>query len=364
MNRRIAHFLALTILLWLASGSDAATAQTVVRSVSGEYFSPATLDSIFAAAAAEADVPGLSVAIVNGDRTVYHGVFGVTNTRTGVPVDDSTVFEAASLSKPVFAYYALRQVEAGLLDLDTPLYRYLPHPGIVHRDREAATCITARMVLAHRSGFPNHANGDSIALAFPPGEGFAYSGEGYQYLAAVIAALRGTDLQDGLSQDFRRLAGTLFGWQHSSFVATPYLQRHLATGHTQEGAPTEASVGKTFLAYSSLHTEASEYARFLSTLLRREGLSADTYDEMLREQTGFAPEHPLRREIGQTGWGLAMAQKPTEYGMMHVHTGNNHDFQAYMMVLPEQDFGIVCFLNGPRAIPFLQAINRSIGPIL
>ena len=357
------RMLAIALMLLYLSACSPLRAQPSVRNVAGKEFTPATLDSIFAAAVAEAGVPGLSVAIVNGDRTVYHGVFGVTDRGNGTPVDDSTLFEAASLSKPVFAYFALKEVEAGLLDLDTPLYRYLPHPGIVARDREAARGITARMVLAHRTGFPNHARGDSISLAYPPGEGFEYSGEAYQYLAAVIAKLKGTNMQGGLDSCFQRVVGAPLGWSRSTFVGNPALAVRKATGHDEEGIPTQADTKSNFFAYSSLHSEATEYAAFLRALLRREGLAPGTFAEMLSEQSAFPEDHPLRQEVGQTGWGLGMTRKPTPYGTMHLHTGNNHDFQAYMMVLPERDFGIAFFLNGPRAVPFIQAVSRSLGPI-
>jgi CubicO group peptidase (beta-lactamase class C family) len=68
-------------------------------------------------------------------------------------VNDQTLFEAASVSKPIFAYFVMRMVEKGLLNLDTPLYKYLPYPDIEHDDRYKL--ITARMVLNHTTGFPN-----------------------------------------------------------------------------------------------------------------------------------------------------------------------------------------------------------------
>jgi CubicO group peptidase (beta-lactamase class C family) len=68
-----------------------------------------------------ADVPGVAVAVVHGGELVWSSGFGVRNAETVARVDDSTVFEAASLTKPVVAFGALRLVEAGKLDLDKPL---------------------------------------------------------------------------------------------------------------------------------------------------------------------------------------------------------------------------------------------------
>ena len=84
---------------------------------------------------------------------------------------------------------------------------------------------------------------------------------------------------------------------------------------------------------------------------------------MLAEHTHFDVDNPLLQQVGQTGWGLGLAQKPSPYGTMHLHTGNNPGFQAYMMVLPAQKFGVVFFLNGLNAIPLIERLNESIGPI-
>ena len=75
---------------------------------------------------ATAVVPGLSVAIVEEGQLAWAKGFGVADTRTGEPVITETIFEAASLTKPVFAYLALQLVQVGVLGLDTPLISYLP----------------------------------------------------------------------------------------------------------------------------------------------------------------------------------------------------------------------------------------------
>jgi len=96
-------------------------------------------------------VPGVSVAVIRDGKTFWLHAFGVRNAKTGEPVIDGTIFEAASLSKPVFAYAVLKLVDQGKLDLDTPLTKYLPAPyseGDGRLDK-----ITARYVLSHRTGF-------------------------------------------------------------------------------------------------------------------------------------------------------------------------------------------------------------------
>src|SRR6185436_5993237 len=89
-------------------------------------------------------VPGLSMAVVREGRVVWAGAFGTRGDSAQTPVDSATVFEAASLSKPVFAYLVLRLADRGVLDLDRPLADVLEYPRLAHDGR--ARRITARMV--------------------------------------------------------------------------------------------------------------------------------------------------------------------------------------------------------------------------
>ncbi|WP_203293535.1 serine hydrolase domain-containing protein [Luteirhabdus pelagi] len=363
------EFKSLFLLLLAIFTFSNSFSQTQVRTVGGATLNIPQLDKKIDSIVEAVQLPGLSIAIVNGSDIVYHNTFGVINTETMEPVNEKTIFEGASLSKPIFAYFVLKMVEKGVLDLDKPLFEYLPHPGIAVQSQEEYKLITARMVLSHRTGFPNHSNGEPIELAFKPGTDFMYSGEAFQYLAAIIGKLNDMGFKSDLNALFQEEVTKPLYMSHSTFVWDDYLAKHKAFGHDEDGNPTQNNPsyggwsGKTFNAFSSLHSEASEYARFLIALLQRQGLEENTFEEMFREHTRFKDDNPLKQQIGQTGWGLGMAQKPTEFGLMHMHTGNNHDFQSYMMVLPEKEFGIVFFTNSNKAIPFIQGLNAVIGPV-
>lgn len=341
----------------------------VINTISGKTITENELNFKIDSIIKAIEMPGLSIAIINDSSLKYHGVFGVTQMEEKTLVDDQTIFEAASLSKPIFAYFALKMVDRGILDLDKPLYEYIPHPGIAEDSKEDYKLITARMVLSHRTGFPNHSNGKLISLAFKPGTDFMYSGEAFQYLAAVIAKLRNVDLNHELNMLFQHEVTQPLNMMHSTFVWDDYLEKHKAYGHDSENKSTQNNPKfggwscKSFNAYSSLHSEAQEYAQFLIALLKQQGLKSDTFKDMFAEHSHFKDDNPLKQQVGQTGWGLGMAQKNTPYGTMHMHTGNNHDFQSYMMILPEKKFGIVFFTNSDKAIPLITALNEIIGPI-
>ncbi len=141
----------------------------------------ANLEKIVPRLMRDGDVSGLSVALIKNGEIVWHRGFGVKNAETKEPVGDDTVFEAASLSKTVFAYAVLKMVEDGKLDLDAALSEYLPAPYIENDAR--LNLITARRVLSHTTGFPNwRASGKPLQIYFTPGERFSYSGEGFIYL--------------------------------------------------------------------------------------------------------------------------------------------------------------------------------------
>ena len=149
------------------------------------------------------NIPGLSIAIINDSKVVYHQTFGYANLEEKMPVTNKTIFEGASMSKSIFAFFVMKYVEEGKLDLDKPLYEYLPYPDIEYDERYKK--ITARMVLSHRSGFPNwRENGKDkkLKIKFEPGTEYEYSGEGYQYLALVLKHIEKTDWT-GLEASFQ-----------------------------------------------------------------------------------------------------------------------------------------------------------------
>ncbi len=99
-----------------------------------------------------ARLPGLSVAAMRHDRVVYAAGFGVRNA-SGAPVDSSTQFGAASVSKVITATAALRLYQRGVLDLDLPVRRVIP------AFPDSADRITARLLAAHLSGLPHYGPG-------------------------------------------------------------------------------------------------------------------------------------------------------------------------------------------------------------
>lgn len=124
----------------------------------------------------ELRVPGVSMALIVDGKLLWRRGFGVADRASGKPVDTETIFEAASMSKPVFAYLVMKLAEKGVLQLDTPLTKYTPERFVAGDSR--LDLITARHVLSHSTGFPNwRSSKEPMQIRFTPGEKYGYSGK-------------------------------------------------------------------------------------------------------------------------------------------------------------------------------------------
>ncbi|WP_305952336.1 serine hydrolase [Emticicia oligotrophica] len=124
-----------------------------IHSVSNQSFKIDKINDFISHQMDSLKIPAVSFAIINNSKIVYHATFGVKSINTNEAIAANSLFDAGSLTKTVFAYFVLRAVNKNQIDLDAPLYQYLPNKDIEHDERYKK--ITARMVLSHSSGFPN-----------------------------------------------------------------------------------------------------------------------------------------------------------------------------------------------------------------
>ena len=165
------------------------------------------------ALAARHRLPGLSVAIAAGDRTIDYSA-GLLSLATGVQVTPDSVFQIGSITKVWTATLVMQLVDDGLLDLDAPLTTYLPDFRLA--DQAAASAITTRHLLSHTGGFEGEVFLDTgvgddcvekyvAALAdvpqtFPPGAMFSYNNAAFSVLGRLVEVLRGAPYDDCLRQ--------------------------------------------------------------------------------------------------------------------------------------------------------------------
>ncbi len=308
-------------------------------------------------------VPGLSMAVIRDGKTTWVHGFGIKEAKTGQPVTVETVFEAASLSKPVFAYGVLKLVELGKLGLDVPLTTYLPKPYIPGDERLAK--ITARIVLSHRTGFPNWRGDDGLLpIYFTPGERFSYSGEGYIYLQRVIEQITGKPLNEYMTE----AVFTPLGMTSSSYVWRPDFDALTATGHDSGGKPTELWKPKEAGAASTLNTTAKDYALFVEAVLNGKGLKPATLHEMETPQIALDPEcricikHEPKELSKNLFWGLGWGIQRKDGSDVLWHWGDNGSFKCFVMADPKTKSGVVMFANSENGLEIAQpVIDEAMG---
>ena len=297
-----------------------------------------------------ARVPGLSLAVVQDAAIVWVGVTGAACLEPPDPVTTATIFQAASLSKPLFACAVLGLVERGQIDLDTSLTSYLPEPYVPNDPLLAA--VTARHVLAHRTGWPNwRPRGEPLVRERAPGGAFGYSGEGYLYLQAVVEYLVGRPLDVYMQQEVLDPLG-----MHASSYrwATPG-DPSIAHAHDHEGLPTEAYRADRPEAASSLHTTPSDFARFLCAMMAPTEvvgrLGAQRRAEMVEPQVLL--EHAV-------AWGLGWGLEETKYGWAFWHWGDNPGYKSLVLAVPSRGKGIVIMTNGDAGLGLCADLVRAV----
>ena len=310
----------------------------------------------------EGDVPGLSIVLIRDAKVFWHQSFGVKNADTKEPVRDSTVFEAASLSKPIFTYAVLKLVDSGKLELDKPLVTYLSDSYVQNDER--VNLITARMVLAHTTGFQNEVTpGRPLKIYFTPGEKFSYSGEGFLYLQKVVERITG----EPLDVFMKKTVFEPLGMTSSSFVWQDRYETLKANGHKPSGIVAQIRRPTVARSYSGLHTTALDYAKFVLAIINGTGLKKETTKQILKAQVRldescFSCIERSSGRLSQTlSWGLGWGLERTETGDAIWHWGdNNGEFHSFIMAYPKEKIGIVILTNSGNGLSITPEIVSQI----
>ena len=173
-----------------------------------------------------AGVPGAAIAVIDRGKLAWSRGFGVKNILTRDPVREDTLFEAASMTKPVFAYVVMRLVDEKRLDLDTPLVAYR-RPANLGDDPNLKR-ITARHVLAHSTGLPNW-DSAPLVTSKAPGSSYTYSGEAFIWLQLVVETI----MEMGLGSVMQAKLFGPAGMSHSTFGWDEQVARAAVFGHSE-----------------------------------------------------------------------------------------------------------------------------------
>lgn len=303
---------------------------------------------------AELRIPGAALAVWKDGKVVLREGFGTTTIDGSRKVDGDTVFEAASLTKPVFAAAVLKLAEAGKLNLDTPLVNYLGGPYRHQQqpwnplgktdtvDDPRLAKLTARMVLSHRTGLPNIAFNGPLTFVREPNGPWGYSGEGYLFLQRAVEKLTGKSA----AQLIQESVLDPLGMRRSALDATfdlRTLMENSTRGYSAEGKP----VGGTLLglAFGSLLTCLDDYVRFMEWSRR------------------FKPFH--RREVVADkkagvewglGWGLAHDGKDA----CLFQWGWNDGYRNVALLNIRTGTGFVLFTNSDNGMELAKTLVPAV----
>ena len=301
----------------------------------------------------EAIVPGLSIALIKDAKLFWRRGFGVKDSASKEPVDNDSVFEAASVSKTVFADTVMKLCEKGVIGLDAPLTKYSPKPFLEGDPR--LELITARHVLSHTSGFQNwRSDKEPLKIHFTPGEKHMYSGEGYSYLQSVVTHMTGQPIEPYMKANLL----VPFGMAASGYAWNDTFEKRMARPHDQTGKPfdnnkpTATHIAR-YAAAGELRMTPTDYAKFLIEVIDPKEsdafrLNKESRKEMLRPQVKVADS---------TSWALGWQIQHTEKGDLIMHGGDNTGFHAFVAASVERKHGFVIMTNGENGT---QVINKLI----
>jgi CubicO group peptidase (beta-lactamase class C family) len=342
------------------------------------YFNPRSLsdvvliiDSLVPLLMNNLHVPGVSIVLIKNGEIAFTKSFGVKDSRTSELVSDNTMFEACSMSKPVFAYIVLKLVEQEKIDLDKPLNKYLSEE-FVSEDDEYSNQVTARMILSHTSGFPNWRKGEEerngpLPIYFTPGERFSYSGEGYYYLQRVFEKITGKTLEEYASENlFKPLR-----LRHTSYVWNEEIDSLISCGHDTSGNFLAKSKYIHLNSAYTLYTTAEDYAKLIVEIMKTDcltscSLSKKSTNEMLNPQIDVLARDPIERPGSTLGlfvyWGLGWAIDSTASGKIYYHSGANRTgFRCYSQFRMGKGSGIVIMTNGLNGSELWRRLIKEIG---
>ncbi|MBC7250458.1 MAG: beta-lactamase family protein [Anaerolineae bacterium] len=329
-------------------------------------------------------IPGVSMAIVEGDQIVHLRGFGQARPDGEVPTPQ-TPFFIGSLTKSFTALAVMQLVEAGKIDLDAPVQRYLPWFRVA--DPQASAQMTVRHLLNQTSGLPTSSGEIQLAdfddrpdaterqaralselvLTRPVGSAFEYSNSNYNLLGLIIEAASGESYADYIQKHIF----TPLDMSHSYTSPTTAKQNGLAMGHQYWFAlPFAAPNIPTpygSLPSGQLISSAEDMARYMSALLNG-GYYGDVQilsDAGIAElHRGVADFSVMGISLGQYGMGW-FADSIGQTKLVW-HNGTTPDFAAYMALLPEQKKGVVLLFNASHhwMSPVLTEVGAGVAALL
>lgn len=320
-------------------------------------------------------VTGLALALVHNGHVVYVQAYGQRNAERNQPLEINTVMYGASLTKMAFAYMVMQLCDEQILVLDRPISEYLKKPLSdypKYADLKADARwkkLTSRMLLSHTTGFPNFrfVNSDGkLDFKLEPGTRYSYSGEGINLMQFVLEEGLGLDV----GKEMQRRVFDRFGMKQSSMTWRDDFASNLTSGYDMNGKSQGHNARRNVRAAGSMDTTIKDFSQFFASYLRGEGVSAKSFEELVRPQIeitsshqfptieSYPPKSPFKSLGLSAGLGLVLYKSP--HGLAFFKGGHD-DYTANFLLgfLPKKS-GLVLLSNSVRAEAIYPQLVESL----
>lgn len=373
--RILSHYRSLFLLacMAMALGLSIEAGRVIAAQTGTERAGPdlAAIDAYVSKQMRDLGIPGVALGIVRGNRIVHLQGFGVAD-ETGRPVTAQTPFRIGSITKSFTALAVMQLAEAGKIELDAAVQRYLPWFRVA--DEAASARITVRHLLHQTSGFSTLAGNAywgsrdgleatvrslrTVELSQPVGTGFQYSNINYSIAGLIVEAASGQPYADYVARHiFAPLA-----MRHSSTATAPSLAAGLAMGHLYSIGRMVADIGvepPAYLPAGFVSASVEDMSHFAVAQLNGGRYGNAT----VLSAKGIAQLHHPAIPVGAIHAGL----KDTYYGMGWVigpinarpaiwHNGDTGRYHAMLIMAPERGTGIVLLANA-SGLEYLVAVD-------
>lgn len=302
-------------------------------------------------------VPSASIAQIVDGKIATIATYGVQN--DGSPATTDTLYDIASLTKPITAQTILELVSLGSISLDEPMYRYWTDPDIAADER--TRLLTPRLALSHQTGFPNWRSqtGGRLAFKWTPGTNYGYSGEGYQYVARFAAAK--------MNADFGHLVQSLTfepdGMTSTSFGEQSWYHGRLAMPTQIDGTVLKPHFSKTYNAADLVYTTARDYAAFMVAVMNARGLTPGIAAQQRTIQVATA-NSCRQGAFGcplAVGFGLGWEVVRFSDDVILDHDGSDDGYKTYCYLSLTHRTGVVILTNGDGGMDLVVPILERLG---
>lgn len=313
-------------------------------------------------------IPGLAIALVDGDAVVWAQAYGVEDGERGVPAGVRTVWRAGSVSKMFTDLAVMRRVERGELDLDAPVTDWLPD---FRPTNPFTTSITLRQLMAHRAGLVREPpvgnyfdpSGPSLAatvaslnettLVYAPGSRTKYSNAGIAVVGRLLEVVAGRPFAQIVREEVLEPMGLV----RAGFEPTPAVRERLARAQmwTYWGTTFPAPTFELGMAPAgSLYADVEELARAIRVFLaggegpRGAVVQPGTLEEMWKPQ--------FEASGAKSGFGLGFHVGDFAGTRRVGHDGAIYGFSTILSLLPDLGLGVVCVASKDVAHGTLEGI--------